>query len=244
MSKILEISHLNYKKNNKQILNNINLTLDSGKIIGLLGANGAGKTTLMRLISGVNAKNSGKVIVSGIDTKAGIKSCVSMTYSLDSLKKSPSRMSAGTKVKNIIQFYLDIYPDFSFEKYQEMAKFLGINSDDKLNSLSTGSGEKLMIALTLAWQVPIYLLDEPLNGIDIMTRKKIIKSVLQWKNDNSTIIISSHYVKEISSLLDEVIILKDKQIYQTILVEDIQTQYHLGVEEYYEQIYEGGVSNE
>lgn len=125
-----------------------------------------------------------------------------------------------------------------------MAKFLGINSDDKLNSLSTGSGEKLMIALTLARQVPIYLLDEPLNGIDIMTRKKIIKSVLQWKNDNSTIIISSHYVKEISSLLDEVIILKDKQIYQTILVEDIQTQYHLGVEEYYEQIYEGGVSNE
>lgn len=87
MGKVLAINDLNYKKNNKLILKNINLQLDNGKIVGLLGANGAGKTTLMRLISGVKAKNSGQIVVAGIDGKAARKSCVSMTYPLDGFRK-------------------------------------------------------------------------------------------------------------------------------------------------------------
>lgn len=143
-----------------------------------------------------------------------------------------------------MKFYIDIYPDFSLEKYQAMAKYLEISCDEKLANLSTGTSEKLVIALALARQVPLYLLDEPLNGVDIMARKKIIKSIIQWKGDDSTIIISSHYVKEISSLLDDVVILKDQTIYQMCSVEDIQTRYHLGIEEYYEKVYEGGLENE
>lgn len=244
MSKILKVEHLNYKRNNKMILNDINLNLDNGKIIGLLGANGAGKTTLMRLIAGVNSKSSGKIDVVGVDTKAAIKSCVSMTYSLDSFKNGPIGRNNSLKVKQVIQFYLEVYPDFSLEKYQEMAQFLEIDSNAKLSALSTGSGEKLIIALTLARQVPLYLLDEPLNGIDVMTRKKIIKSIIQWKKDESTLIISSHYVTEIASLLDDVIILKDQKIYEVSSVEDIQTNYHLGIEAYYEKVYEGGNQDE
>jgi len=242
MSKVLEINALNYKKNNKLILKDINLSLDNGKIIGLLGANGAGKTTLMRLISGVNAKTSGQIAVAGVDSKAARKSCVSATYSLTSFNKGAGEKN--TKVKDVVKFYIDIYPDFSFEKYQAMAKFLEIPCDDKLVNLSTGTGEKLEIALTLARQVPLYLLDEPLNGVDIMARKKIIKSIIQWKGDDSTIIISSHYVKEISSLLDDVVILKDQTVYQVSPVEDIQAKYHLGIEDYYEKVYEGGLENE
>lgn len=245
MGKVLEINNLNYKKNNKLILKDINLSLDNGKIIGLLGANGAGKTTLMRLIAGVNVKTSGDISVASIDRKAAIKSCVSMTYSLkNTFQKGLLQRRNRTRIKDVVKFYLDIYPDFSLEKYQEIAKYLQINSDDKLLDLSTGSSEKLMIALTLSRQVPLYLLDEPLNGIDIMTRKKIIKSIIQWKPDDSTIIISSHYVTEIASLLDDVIILKDQTVYETIPVEDIQTKYHLGVEDYYERVYEGGLSDE
>jgi len=246
MSKVLEVSNLNYKKNNRIILNDVNLTLDSGKIIGLLGANGAGKTTLMRLIAGSNAKSSGKITVSGIDSKAAIKSCVSMTYDFKTSFKSFYNNSwlNRNRVKDIIKFYLTVYPDFSFDKYQEMAKYLTIPSDAKVNSLSTGETEKLVIALTLARQVPLYLLDEPLNGIDIMTRKKIIKSIIQWKSDTSTIIISSHYVSEIASLLDDVVIIKDKTIYEVIPAEEIQTKYHLGIEDYYEKVYEGGLDNE
>lgn len=244
MSKVLEINGLNYKKNNKLILKDINLNIDNDQIIGLLGANGAGKTTLMRLIAGVNSKTSGKVVVSGIDSKAGIKACVSMTYSLDTFSKGSIGKNTRMKIKDIIKFYLGVYPDFSLEKYQAMAKYLGINSEDKVLGLSTGSKEKLVIALTLARQVPLYLLDEPLNGIDIMTRKKIIKSIIQWKPDDSTIIISSHYVTEIASLLDEVIILKNQTVYEVAPVEEIQTKYHLGIEAYYEKVYEGGLSDE
>ncbi|MBL3531898.1 ABC transporter ATP-binding protein [Companilactobacillus zhachilii] len=242
MGKVLAINDLNYKKNNKLILKNINLQLDNGKIVGLLGSNGAGKTTLMRLISGVKAKNSGQIVVAGIDGKAARKSCVSMTYPLDGFRKGIGEKN--TKVKDVVKFYIDIYPDFSFEKYQAMAKYLEISCDEKLANLSTGTSEKLVIALALARQVPLYLLDEPLNGVDIMARKKIIKSIIQWKGDDSTIIISSHYVKEISSLLDDVVILKDQTIYQMCSVEDIQTKYHLGIEEYYEKVYEGGLENE
>lgn len=244
MSKVLEINHLKYKKNNKLILDDINLDLDHGKIVGLLGANGAGKTTLMRLIAGVSAKTSGKIRVSGIESKAAIKSCVSMTYSIESLRDNQIGKNNRVKVKDIVKFYLDVYPDFSLEKYQEIAKYLDIDSDDKLMNLSTGSGEKLIIALALSRQVPLYLLDEPLNGIDIMTRKKIIKSIIQWKPDESTIIISSHYVTEIASLLDDVIILKDHKVFEVSSVEDIQTKSHLGIEAYYEQVYEGGIDNE
>jgi len=246
MSKVLEISNLKYRKNGHVILEDVDLNLDSGKIIGLLGANGAGKTTLMRLIAGVNAKTSGKITVSGVDTKEAIKSCVSMTYDFKTSFKNfyASGWLNRNKVKDIIKFYLEVYPDFSFNKYQEMAQYLTIDPESKVSNLSTGETEKLVIALTLARQVPLYLLDEPLSGIDIMARKKIIKSIIQWKSDASTIIISSHYVNEIASLLDDIVIIKDKTIYEVTPVEEIQTKYHLGIEEYYEKVYEGGLDNE
>lgn len=248
MSEILKINDLNYKKNNKLILNNINLSLNNGQIVGLLGENGAGKTTLMRLIAGVNSKTNGKITVSGVESKEAIKSCVSMTYSLSSFDSmfinGKGWLTSSYKIKNVVKFYLEVYPDFDLEKYQGMAKYLNIDPEQKITALSTGGKEKLVIALTLARQVPLYLLDEPLNGIDIMTRKKIIKSIIQWKPDDSTIIISSHYMSEIASLLDEIVIIKDQTIKQVISVEEIQTKYHQGVEAYYEHIYEGGNRDE
>lgn len=246
MSKVLEIKDLRYKKNHKVILDKVNLSLDNGKIVGLLGANGAGKTTLMRLIVGLNAKTSGQINVVGIDSKEAIKSCVSTTYSLKSAFKD---VFAGSwfernRIKDVVKFYQTVYPDFSLEKYQEMADFLDIDGRQNLKNLSTGETKKLTIALTLARQVPLYLLDEPLNGIDIMTRKKIIKSIIQWKNDDATMIISSHYVKEIAALLDDVIIIEDQTIYEVDSVEEIQAKYHMGIEAYYEQVYEGGTEDE
>lgn len=244
MTKVLEISDLNYKKGKSSILHDINLSLDQGKIIGLLGANGAGKTSLMRLIDGINAKTSGKITVACLENKAAIKACVSMTDHLDGFKSIYSNMIDRIKAKNVIEFYLDVYPDFSFPKYQAIADYLNIDSNQKLSAMSKGVRAKFIIALTLAREVPLYLLDEPLDGIDIMTRKKIIKSILQWKNDESTIIISDHYVSEITSLLDDVVIIKDQTIYEVSSVEDIQTKYHMGLEEYYEKVYEGEITDD
>jgi len=237
MSKILEINNLKYKKNNKEILTNVNLNLDSGKIIGLLGENGAGKTTLMRLISGVNAIPSGVITVDGATKITEIKNNVSLSDHLDGF-------SGRTKIIDIIHFYENVYPDFSAEKYNEIANYLDLKENNRLSSLSTGMRGKLIIALALSRETKLYLLDEPLSGIDSMSRKKIISSIIRWKSDDSTIIISDHYVTEIASLLDEVVIVKDKTIFQVIEVEKIQEKYHLGVEEYYEQVYEGGLTNE
>lgn len=235
MTEILKIAKLNYKKNNKTILSDINLNIDSGKIIGLLGENGAGKTTLMRLIAGVNSLPVGVITVNGSTKKADIKQNVSMS---DQLKG----FNNNTKISEIEKFYENVYPDFSKNKYMEISKYLELDQTKRISNLSTGTLGKLVIALALSRETKLYLLDEPLSGIDSMSRKKIISSIIRWKNDDSTIIISDHYVTEIASLLDDVIIIKDKTIYQVSSVETIQEKYHLGVEDYYEQVYEGSVS--
>lgn len=235
MAELLSIKDLNYKKNNKAILTDINLSLTNGKIIGLLGENGAGKTTLMRLIAGVNSIPEGVITVNGETKKANIKQNVSLSDQLRGFGKN-------TRVSEVIDFYENVYSDFSQEKYSEISEFLEIDETKRLSALSTGMLGKLVIALTLSRETKLYLLDEPMSGIDSMSRKKIISSIIRWKSDDSTIIISDHYVTEIASLLDDVIIIKDKTIYQVSSVEAIQEKYHLGIEEYYEQVYEGRVT--
>jgi len=237
MTKLLEVKNLNYKKNNKTILSKVNLNLASGKIIGLLGENGAGKTTLMRLIAGVNSVPSGVITVNGATRKANIKRNVSLSDQLGGFGKN-------TRISEIIRFYENVYPDFSVKKYTEISKYLEIDESKRLSALSTGTRGKLIIALALSRETKLYLLDEPLSGIDSMSRKKIISSIIRWKSDDSTIIISDHYVTEIASLLDDVIIIKDETIYEVSSVEAIQEKYHLGIEEYYEKVYEGGLEDE
>jgi len=234
MGKALEINNLKYKKNNKVILNNINLNLESGKIIGLLGENGAGKTTLMRLIAGVNSLPKGVITVNGETDKVAIKKSVSLSDQLGGFNRS-------TKLADIKKFYQNVYPDFSTDKFNEISKFLGLDESKRISALSTGTRGKLVIALALSRETKLYLLDEPLSGIDSMSRKKIISSIIRWKDDDSTIIISDHYVTEIASLLDEVVIIKDQTILEIDEVEQIQEKYHLGIEEYYEKVYEGGI---
>jgi len=235
MTDLVKIKNLNYKKNSKTILKNVTLNLNSGKIVGLLGENGAGKTTLMRLIVGINSLPEGVITVDGAVKKAAIKQNVSMTDQLAGFGKN-------VKIGDIVRFYENVYPDFSEPKYMEISEFLGLEEGKRLSSLSTGTRGKLVIALTLARETKLYLLDEPLSGIDSMSRKKIISSIIRWKSDDSTIVISDHYVTEVASLLDDVVIIKDQTIYQVSSVEAIQEKYHLGIEDYYEQVYEGSVT--
>lgn len=234
MTKVLEIKNLKYMKNSKTILKDVNLEIDSGKIVGLLGENGAGKTTLMRLIAGVNSLPEGVITVGGETKKADIKENVSFSDQLTGFGRS-------TRLGEIVKFYKNVYPDFSNEKYQEIAKYLEVDETKRLSALSTGTLGKFVIALALSRNAKLYLLDEPLSGIDSMSRKRIINSIIKWKDDDATIIISDHYVTEIASLLDDVVIIKDDSIYEMISVEEIQAKYHLGVEEYYEKVYEGGL---
>ncbi|GEP24500.1 ABC transporter ATP-binding protein [Lentilactobacillus diolivorans] len=230
MTNAIEIANLSYSKNLKKILENVNLTIQQGKIVGLLGANGAGKTTLMRLIAGVAKGSKGKITVDNQQKITAKKSRVSFSEQLNGF-------NPNIKIEKIISFYQDVYPDFSTDKYNEMAGFLQIDEGLKLSALSKGMREKLIIGLTLSRETQVYLLDEPFGGIDSMTRKKIIDSIIKWKSDDAVILVSDHYVSEIASILDEIVIIKDKTVYAQKSTEEIREKYREGIEEYYENAY-------
>lgn len=229
MENLLEIKDLTYKKNQKAILKNINLNIQTGKIVALLGENGAGKTTLMRIISRVAKNYRGSVSVAGQTKESDIKKHLSFTDSL-------SGFSDSTKIKEIVKFYQVIYQDFEMEEFDKLSEFMKLDSEQSLSEISKGMREKLIIALTFARKTDLYLLDEPFSGIDVMARKKIINSIILWKSENSTILISDHFVNEISSLLDEVVIIKDKTIYSHKSTEEIRAN-NESIESYYEGLY-------
>ncbi|MCT3409204.1 ABC transporter ATP-binding protein [Lactobacillus helveticus] len=229
MNDLLTVKDLTYRKNQKTILKDANLNLSSGKIVALLGENGAGKTTLMRIIAGVAKNYKGEVNLEGTTKEAARKAKLSFTDGL-------TGFSDSTKIKDVVKFYTTIFQDFDENEFDELRKFMKLDNDMKLSQLSRGMREKLIIALTFARKADLYLLDEPFGGIDAMARKKIINSIILWKDEKATILISDHFVNEISSLLDEVVIVKDHTILEHKSADDIR-QNHETIEEYYESFY-------
>ncbi|MDO1605343.1 ABC transporter ATP-binding protein [Lactobacillus sp. YT155] len=230
MTDLLKVNDITYKKNHHVILENTNLTLGSGHLVGLVGINGSGKTTLMRIITQLNKNYRGDITVAGETAVDKIKSKVSFSDDLASFSNS-------TKVDNIRKFYCKVYPDFSMSKFLELINFLDISLNSKLGSLSKGMREKLVIALCLSRETSLYLLDEPFSGVDSMARKQIIKSLLSWIDENSSLIISSHHISEISEILDEIVVIKDNTIIKHEATEDIRSQ-NLSLEEYFENLYQ------
>lgn len=229
MNDLLTVKDLTYRKNQKTILKDANLNLSSGKIVALLGENGTGKTTLMRIIAGVAKNYKGEVNLEGTTKEAARKAKLSFTDGL-------TGFSDSTKIKDVVKFYATIFQDFDENEFDELRKFMKLDNDMKLSQLSRGMREKLIIALTFARKADLYLLDEPFGGIDAMARKKIINSIILWKDEKATILISDHFVNEISSLLDEVVIVKDHTILEHKSADDIR-QNHETIEEYYESFY-------
>lgn len=230
MNNLLSVKDLSYKKNQKQILHDVNLNLDKGKIIALLGENGAGKTTLMRIIAGVAKNYKGTVSLEGATKEAERKARLSFTDGL-------TGFSDSTKIKDIVNFYINIFEDFDADQFDQLREFMKLDLDMKLSQLSRGMREKLIIALTFSRKVDLYLLDEPFGGIDAMARKKIINSIILWKAEDATILISDHFVNEIAALLDEIVVIKDRTIFVHKSAEEIRSN-HESIEEYYEGLYE------
>lgn len=230
MSNLLTVKDLTYKKNQKVILRDVNLTLTTGKIVALLGENGAGKTTLMRIIAGVAKNYRGEIELAGSTKEAERKAKLAFTDNL-------SGFSDSTKISEIAQFYQIIFADFDINQFEQLREFMKLSLDMKLSQLSRGMREKLVIALTFSRKVDLYLLDEPFGGIDAMARKKIINSIILWKDPDATILISDHFVNEIASLLDEVVIIKDNTVLEHESADEIRSK-NKSIEEYYEGLYE------
>ena len=207
--KLLEIKNLSKSFDRKAILKDINLVIEPGKIIGLLGKNGAGKTTLIKLINDLLVPTSGEILING--EKVGVESKKIISY-------LPERkyLNKQMKVIEVINYFEDFYDNFNREKALKLLKDLDLDINQKLSKMSKGMQEKVQLVLVMSREADLYILDEPLGGVDPATRDYILDTILSNFNDDASVIISTHLISDIEKILDEVIFIdKGKVVLQS-----------------------------
>ena len=207
--KLVEIKNLTKCYDKKEVLTDININISSGKIIGLLGKNGAGKTTLIKLINDLLTPTSGEILVKGkkigVETKKIISYLPERTY-----------LNKQMKVSEVIDYFKDFYDDFDSLKAKKLLNDLDLDINQKLSKMSKGMQEKVQLVLVMSRNADLYVLDEPLGGVDPATRDYILDTILSNFNQNASVIISTHMISDIERILDEVIFIdKGKVILQS-----------------------------
>jgi len=215
-----------YGKNS--ILKDINLEIPKGKIIGLLGPNGSGKTTLIKIINGLLETNSGTVLVNG--EKVGINSKKIISY----LPERPY-VNFNMSVKELINYFSDFYDNFDSEVAYKLLEKLNLNPNDKLNTMSKGMKEKVQLILVMSRKADLYILDEPIGGVDPATRDYILDTILTNFNDGASVIISTHLINDIEKILDEVIFIKDGSIYLTGNADELRIARGMSIDEIFRE---------
>jgi len=215
-----------YGKNS--ILKDINLEIPKGKIIGLLGPNGSGKTTLIKIINGLLETNSGTVLVNG--EKVGINSKKIISY----LPERPY-VNFNMSVKELINYFSDFYDNFDSDVAYKLLEKLNLNPNDKLNTMSKGMKEKVQLILVMSRKADLYILDEPIGGVDPATRDYILDTILTNFNDGASVIISTHLINDIEKILDEVIFIKDGSIYLTDDADELRTSRGMSIDEIFRE---------
>lgn len=208
----------------------LTLSLPKGKIIGLLGPNGSGKTTLIKMITGLLQPTSGEILIRGKAPGPETKACIS--YLPDC-----TYLNNNTSIRKLAAFFRDFYKDFSMEKALGMLETLNISPDARMKSLSKGTKEKVQIILTMSRNASLYVLDEPIAGVDPAARDFILKTILQNYNPEATILISTHLISDIESILDEVIFLKYGQLVLYNTTDYIREQYGKSVDAYFREVF-------
>ncbi|MEA4966265.1 MAG: ABC transporter ATP-binding protein [Oscillospiraceae bacterium] len=186
-------------------LRNLNLTVGRGRIIGLLGPNGSGKTTLIKLLCGLLQPSEGEILIDGEEPSPYTKSIVSYL---------PDRMyfADWMTASDLMDLFVDFYPDFVRAKAEAMCRELGIRSGDRIKTMSKGTKEKLQLVLVMSRNAQLYLLDEPIAGVDPAARDYILDTILSNYNESGTVLISTHLISDVEKVLDEVIFLKNGEI--------------------------------
>ncbi|WP_432664416.1 ABC transporter ATP-binding protein [Wukongibacter baidiensis] len=230
MEHILKIDGLTKKYFNKVALDEISISFDKGKIYGLLGPNGSGKTTFMKIVAGLHKQTSGNVLVKGRPLSYRTKSDVVFMPTEDFLYP-------WMKIKTLIKYFSDMYSDFDSKRANELIKEFELNQDSKISELSTGLKGRVKVALTISRNASIYMFDEPLNGLDPISREMILRLISETFNENKVIIVSSHLVSELETCLDEVIFLKNGVIELQGDAEEIRLEKQKSIEALYKEVY-------
>ncbi len=230
MNPILECKGITKKFGYLEALSNVDLTLEPGRIVGLLGPNGSGKSTLIKLINGILTPNAGTILIDGKPVGTETKKIVSYL---------PERtyLNNWMKVCDIIDYFNDFYEDFDRNKAYEMLQRLNINPSMRLRTLSKGTKEKVQLILVMSRNAKLYVLDEPIGGVDPAARDYILNTILSNYNENGTILISTHLISDIEQILDDIVLIKQGKILQSTSVDEIRDKNGMSVDQLFREVF-------
>ncbi len=231
MNPLLTYSNVTKQFGSLQALKDVSLTIEPGHIVGLLGPNGSGKTTLLKIACGLLKPSSGTVSVCGLPV--GPQSKLRVSYLPDK-----NYLSEWMKVSQIIDLFHDFYSNFDRNKAYEMLGRLDISPKQKLKTLSKGTREKVQLILVMSRSADLYLLDEPIGGVDPAARDYILRTILTNYNEQGSILISTHLISDVEKVLDQIIFLKNGLVALQSSVDDVRAQYQKSVDELFREVFQ------
>ena len=230
MAEILKCNALSKSYGSIRALNNVTLTLESGRIVGLFGPNGSGKTTIIKLINGLLTPDAGQVTICGYAPSPESKALVA--YLPDSIY-----LNTWMTVQQIVDYFAEFYADFRKELAMEMLLRLGVSPKQKLKTLSKGNKEKVCLILTMSRNAKLYVLDEPIAGVDPAARDYVISTIINNCNPEATVLISTHLIADIEPILDEVVFLQNGRVVLQKSVESIREEEGKSVDELFREVF-------
>ncbi len=230
MGEILTLENVSKKYNKKEALKGINLNIPRGKIVGLLGPNGSGKSTMIKLINGLLEPTSGKILINGnapgIETRKVISYLPERTY-----------LNDWMKVRDLLAFFQDFYSDFDMNKAIDMIEKLQIDQNSSLKTMSKGTKEKVQLILVMSRTADLYILDEPIGGVDPAARDYILKTIIKNYSDQSSILLATHLIQEIENICDDVVFLSQGNIVLQGSVDDIREEKGKSIDALFREVF-------
>ncbi len=230
MEPILQCTGLCKQYGKKTALENVTFSLERGCIVGLLGPNGSGKSTLIKLANGLLTPTAGEIRIAG--NLPGVE-----THAIVSYLPERTYLNDWMTANDLLKFFADFYEDFNIDKAAEMLTRLGINAKDSLKTMSKGTKEKIQLVVVMSREADLYLLDEPIGGVDPAARDYILNTILTNYSENSTVVISTHLISDIEKVLDDVLFLNNGQIALHKKVDDIRAEYGKSVDALFREVF-------
>ena len=227
---IMECKDLSKRFGGIQALDSVNLGIEPGRVVGLLGPNGSGKTTLIKLANGLLTPTGGEILIDG---KAPGRESKALVSYLSDKEYLPDWMTA----KQLMDFFEDFYADFDRARAQEMLVRLGIDESMRIKQMSKGTREKVQLIMVMSRRALLYLLDEPIGGVDPATRDYILETIIRNYNPEAAVIISTHLIADVEQVLDEVIFIRDGRIMLQSSVDAIREEQGVSVDQYFREVF-------